>query len=261
MAKFSLKEKIMSSNKHKNNKPYTPKTSRATNQAKNNSKATTNKNTSSGNNAVSDKEILVNPPESKTSAIQKNIHEANQTSKASHETTVNINNSTAHKHTYPKMSKKQLWTWGISTVAITILVGVLAKILGGDMKHFEAHTLPPMTAPIWVFPIAWGILYPLIGIAGFLVFTSPNQTPQTRKWDIIWFSINLVLNMIWPLFFYRLDMLIVSTILCALVLISAAITCYRFYYRSLAGGILYTFYTLWLVYAFYLNLSICLINI
>ena len=160
-----------------------------------------------------------------------------------------------------QFSKKELWIWGLSTVAICIVCGLIAKLLGGNMKHFETHTLPPMTAPTWVFPIAWGILYPLIGIAGFMAFTSRPQTPQTRKWDIIWFAINLVLNIIWPLFFYRLDLLILSTIICGLVLISASIVCYRFYYRSLISGALYTIYTIWLLYAFYLNLSICLLNV
>ena len=165
-----------------------------------------------------------------------------------------------HKSVPEQMSVKEKWIWALCTIGACLLVALFAKLLGGDMKNFEAHTLPPLTAPIWVYPIAWGILYFLIGLSGFFVFTSPNQTKETRKWDIIWFAINLGLNMIWPLFFYRLDMLILSTILCALVVISAGIVCYRFYYRSLTGGILYSIYVAWLLYAFYLNLGITLLN-
>ena len=127
------------------------------------------------------------------------------------------------------LDKKQLWIWGICTIGIALLTGGLAALLGGDMKGFEAHTLPPLTPPTIVFPIVWGILYILIGVSAFIVFVSKTQTKQTLKWDMIWFGINLALNAIWPLLFYRLDLLIVSTILCGLIFITAIITCFRFY--------------------------------
>ncbi len=166
------------------------------------------------------------------------------------------------KHWYRHdLDKKQLWIWAICTIGIALLTGGLASLLGGNMDHFEAHTLPPLTPPTIVFPIVWGILYILIGVSAFIVFVSKTQTKQTLKWDMIWFGINLALNAIWPLLFYRLDLLIISTILCGLVFISAIITCFRFYYRNTVGGLLYTPYILWLLFAFYLNLGITLLNV
>ena len=161
-----------------------------------------------------------------------------------------------HKPSYPQ----NWWLWAIIIIGSTLLAGGLATLLGGQMFNFRDHVLPPAVVPKIVFPIAWAIIYVLIGVSGFLVFLSPNQTEQTRRGDIIWFCINLFFNIMWPLFFFRLDMLILSTIICGIVLVTAIITNYRFYYRNLAGGILYSIYTLWLMYAFYLNLGICLLN-
>ena len=152
------------------------------------------------------------------------------------------------------------WLWAIIIIGGVLLAGGLATLLGGQMFNFRAHTLPQGVVPKIVFPIAWAAIYIMLGVSAFLAFLSPNQNAQTRRGDIIWFSINLFFNIMWPLFFFRLDLLIISTIICGIVLVTSIITNYRFYYRNLAAGILYSIYTLWLMYAFYLNLGICLLN-
>lgn len=152
------------------------------------------------------------------------------------------------------------WLWAIIIIGGVLLAGGLATLLGGQMFNFRAHTLPQGVVPKIVFPIAWAAIYIMLGVSAFLAFLSPNQNAQTRRGDIIWFSINLFFNIMWPLLFFRLDLLIISTIICGIVLVTSIITNYRFYYRNLAAGILYSIYTLWLMYAFYLNLGICLLN-
>lgn len=152
------------------------------------------------------------------------------------------------------------WLWAIIIIGGVLLAGGLATLLGGQMFNFRAHTLPQGVVPKIVFSIAWAAIYIMLGVSAFLAFLSPNQNAQTRRGDIIWFSINLFFNIMWPLFFFRLDLLIISTIICGIVLVTSIITNYRFYYRNLAAGILYSIYTLWLMYAFYLNLGICLLN-
>ncbi|MBQ7452659.1 MAG: tryptophan-rich sensory protein [Clostridia bacterium] len=164
--------------------------------------------------------------------------------------------STRRNHLYPE----KWWLWLIVSILGTLAVGGIARLLGGNMDHFNAHILPPGVVPRWVFGLAWPILYTMLGISAFLVFFKKTQDSRTLRADIIWFSINLFLNMIWPLLFYRFDLLIISCILIGLIVITAIITNYRFYYRNLAAGILYSIYTIWLCYALYLNLAIALLN-
>ena len=167
---------------------------------------------------------------------------------------------TKQRHITKRNMPTDTWLWAIIIIGGVLLAGGLATLLGGQMFNFRAHTLPQGVVPKIVFPIAWAAIYIMLGVSAFLAFLSPNQNAQTRRGDIIWFSINLFFNIMWPLFFFRLDLLIISTIICGIVLVTSIITNYRFYYRNLAAGILYSIYTLWLMYAFYLNLGICLLN-
>ena len=167
---------------------------------------------------------------------------------------------TKQRHITKRNTPTDTWLWAIIIIGGVLLAGGLATFLGGQMFNFRAHTLPQGVVPKIVFPIAWAAIYIMLGVSAFLAFLSPNQNAQTRRGDIIWFSINLFFNIMWPLFFFRLDLLIISTVICGIVLVTSIITNYRFYYRNLAAGILYSIYTLWLMYAFYLNLGICLLN-
>lgn len=167
---------------------------------------------------------------------------------------------TKQRHITKRNTPTDTWLWAIIIIGGVLLAGGLATLLGGQMFNFRAHTLPQGVVPKIVFPIAWAAIYIMLGVSAFLAFLSPNQNAQTRRGDIIWFSINLFFNIMWPLFFFRLDLLIISTIICGIVLVTSIITNYRFYYRNLAAGILYSIYTLWIMYAFYLNLGICLLN-
>ena len=40
------------------------------------------------------------------------------------------------------------------------------------MKAFESLNQPPLSPPGWLFPIVWTVLFILMGIASYLVYTS-----------------------------------------------------------------------------------------
>lgn len=260
---------------------YKPKSAKATSSNAKSGKVVNSKTTTNGNTKVVKAEVEKNGENIKQKIVTtKNVEDSPITNSSKFEDNTNKtekshfdSNSKNQTHDFTATSSKtqtthlhkpsypeNWWLWAIIIIGSCLLAGGLATLLGGQMFNFRDHVLPAGVVPKIVFPIAWSLIYVLIGVSAFLVFLSPNQTEQTRRGDIIWFCINLFLNILWPLFFFRLDLLILSTILCALVVITAIITCYRFYYRNLAGGICYTIYTLWLMYAFYLNLAICLLN-
>ncbi len=57
----------------------------------------------------------------------------------------------------------------------------------------------PLNPPQWVFPIAWTILYILIGISFFMYI---KTTGWTYSKGLVYFIIQMVLNLIWsPIFF------------------------------------------------------------
>lgn len=53
------------------------------------------------------------------------------------------------------------------------LVGVLSALLTGDFSgFFDKNLQSPLMPPAWVFSVVWVILYALMGISAYLVYSS-----------------------------------------------------------------------------------------
>ena len=152
------------------------------------------------------------------------------------------------------------WIDALLFIGGTILLGGLASLLGGDMGHFEGYDMPPATAPKIVFPIAWAIIYIAIGVSTFLMWRDKEIKEDGRKLNLIFYFIHMFFNVLWPLFFYRLNLPIIAVIWLGLVIASACIVMYRYFICNIPAGIIFNIYTLWLIYALYLNLGLVLIN-
>lgn len=156
--------------------------------------------------------------------------------------------------------KHKWWIDALLFIGGTILIGLAAKLLGGEMGSFEGYDMPPATVPKWVFPIAWSIIYLAIGISTFLMWRDKEIKAKDRKLNLILYFTHMFFNILWPLFFFRLDLPIVAVIWLLFVVISALIVMYRYFKANLPAGIIFSIYALWLLYAMYLNLGLVLIN-
>ena len=152
------------------------------------------------------------------------------------------------------------WIDALLFIGGTIALGGLASLLGGKMFHFEDFTMPPGTVPKIVFPIAWAIIYVAIGVSTFLMWRDREIKEKNRKFNLILYFIHMFFNVLWPLLFFRLNLPIVSAIWLLLVVTSALVTMYRYFVANLPAGIIFTIYSIWLIYALYLNLGIVLLN-
>lgn len=146
----------------------------------------------------------------------------------------------------------------IILIGTTLIVGGLASLLGGRMQ--DGLTKPPAFPPDWLFPVMWSIFYVAIGVAAYLAYFSVKDKKK-RTCDLICYGIHLFFNMFWSLFYFRLNMLIFATIWLAFAVITAIIVTFRYYKANLASGIIFTAYTLWLLYAMYLALGITILNV
>ena len=64
-------------------------------------------------------------------------------------------------------------------IAIPLLVGFAASLLtGGGMEQFQMIKKPPLSPPVWLFPVVWTILYTLMGGASWLILSSQNAKEQ-----------------------------------------------------------------------------------
>ena len=62
------------------------------------------------------------------------------------------------------------WKNLITAIAIPLAVGgASALITKNGMKAFETVNQPPLTPPMWLFPVVWTLLFILMGIASYLI--------------------------------------------------------------------------------------------
>ena len=88
-------------------------------------------------------------------------------------------------------------------VAIPLLVGAVAGLLTrNSMQVFEGLQQPPFAPPGVLFPIVWTILYALMGIASYLIYTS-GKDPEEVSSALTVYGVQLVVNFLWPIVFFR----------------------------------------------------------
>lgn len=148
----------------------------------------------------------------------------------------------------------------LTAVAIPLLVGVASGFFAGNsMGSFEQFEKPIFSPPGYLFPIVWTILYILMGIASWLVYTSGKDTEEVNN-ALFVYGVQLVVNFFWSIFFFRLEWYLFSFFWLILLWVLILYTLVLFWKVSRPAGLLMIPYLLWVTYAGYLNLGIYLLN-
>ena len=145
-------------------------------------------------------------------------------------------------------------------ILIPLAVGALAGRLSREgMSLYQTMYKPLLSPPGWVFPAAWSLLYILMGIASCLVYCSEASRPRKKR-ALLLYGLQLAVNFVWPLLFFRFGLLWLSFfwLLLLIGLVWACMTLFR-YIQPRAGKLMLP-YLLWLFYAAYLNLGAALLN-
>jgi tryptophan-rich sensory protein len=145
-------------------------------------------------------------------------------------------------------------------VAIPLLVGAVAGLLTrNSMQVFEGLQQPPFAPPGVLFPIVWTILYALMGIASYLIYTS-GKDPEEVSSALAVYGVQLVVNFLWPIVFFRFGWYTFAFFWLILLWVLVIYTILLFYRISKPAAWLMVPYLVWLTYAAYLNLGIVLLN-
>ena len=148
----------------------------------------------------------------------------------------------------------------IVCIVIPLLIGGLAALLSGSgMEVFEMVNKPPLSPPAWVFPVAWTILYTLMGISSYLILV--EDVPQEQKEDAIRiYGLQLLVNFLWPTFFFNYQWYLFSFFWLVLLWLLVLLMIWKFKDISRVAALLNIPYLIWLTFAGYLNFSIWLLN-
>ena len=150
-------------------------------------------------------------------------------------------------------------------IAIPLGGGLLISLLTRDaMGQFNAIEKPALAPPDWLFPIAWTILYILMGVASYFIWheghLGKKKQKMLSKTALILYAAQLVFNFAWTIVFFNLGWywfafgwLVAMWVLEIAVLIFA---------RKLSRGAFWCLipYLIWTTFAGYRNLMIAILN-
>ena len=143
----------------------------------------------------------------------------------------------------------------IICIVITFLIGNLFAIFIDTSSYNGLNKI--INVPGYIFPIVWSMLYLIMGITLFLILKSNNELKYQA---IRIYFIQLLVNSLWTLFFFKFNLYLFSYIWIILLIILVIIMIIKFYKIKIITGILNIFYLLWLIFASILNLGIVLLN-
>ena len=115
---------------------------------------------------------------------------------------------------------------------------------------------PTLSPPGIVFPIAWTIIYLLIGISYTMLKEKGEVAKETKQ---LYYS-QLVFNYLWTFIFFVFKLRLLSVLWIIILDVLVIVVTYQFYKQNKLSGILLIPYVLWLIFATYLNISIYFLN-
>ncbi len=139
----------------------------------------------------------------------------------------------------------------------TLLLGFAVSIFVGNTDMYKELIKPPFSPPGFLFPIAWTILYILMGVSAGIVAESNDLD---KAYAIKLYILQLLLNVLWPVLFFGLQASRFALFWLVLLIIVAIMTIKTFSTISRKAAVLFFPYIVWLFYAFYLNFGIVVLN-
>lgn len=140
-------------------------------------------------------------------------------------------------------------------VFFPLLIGGLVGFIIKDFINYQEIIKPFLAPPKFIFPIAWSIIYFLMGISYALL--NKNIVDKTNK--IIYYG-QLLVNAFWSIIFFIFHNYGLSFIWIILLDILVSLMIWRFYKTNKVSAYLNLGYLIWILFATYLTGAIWLLN-
>lgn len=151
--------------------------------------------------------------------------------------------------------------YALFTVPLVLLLGIVSGRLSGSgygNPWFAALVKPAAMPPGWLFPLAWTLLYVLLGLALALILHARGA--RGRPLAVGLFVVQLLLNYAWSPLFFALHEVRAALILLVAMLVTAAAATMLFARIRKAAALLMLPYLAWLLFALWLNFQIMTLN-
>ncbi len=144
----------------------------------------------------------------------------------------------------------------IISILIPILVGTLSSLFSGNMSS-SMFNQPSFSPPSFLFPIVWTILYILMGISSYIIYSSDSQNKGKA---IKTYAIQLFFNFFWSIIFFGFSQYLLAFVWLIILIIFIIIMIGQFYTIKPLAAYLQIPYLLWCLFAAYLNFTIYRLN-
>lgn len=165
----------------------------------------------------------------------------------------------------------KVWRMMIA-IGVPMAVGIVSALLTmSAADKYSGYAQPPLAPPGWLFPVAWTVLYILMGVASYFIAAAIRDNRGKKGAEnvkraklgraaLVIYSVQLVFNFVWSILFFNLGLywvafgwLIVMWLM-ILVLVIMSFRLYRAAFWCLIP------YLIWVTFAAYLNCGVALLN-
>lgn len=151
----------------------------------------------------------------------------------------------------------------IKSIFLLFLPVVLGSLIGLLISNYiDYNTLikPPLAPPKILFPIAWTIIYLLMGISYYLYKKDINEETETTKKITIVYYLQLFINLLWSIIFFILKNRLLASLWIIILDLLVIYLIYLFFKEKKISAYLNIPYLLWILFATYLTIGIYLLN-
>lgn len=145
----------------------------------------------------------------------------------------------------------------IISILIPLAVGVISSLLSGNASTYAALNKPALSPPSYIFPIVWTILYILMGISSYIIYSSndPAKSKALRT-----YGLQLFFNFFWSIIFFGLSQYLLAFLWLIVLIFLIIVMIKQFYAISPIAAYLQIPYLVWCIFAAYLNWTVFIMN-
>lgn len=142
-------------------------------------------------------------------------------------------------------------------ILIPLAVGSISALLSGSTLVYSELNKPMLSPPSFIFPIVWTILYILMGVSSYIIYSSnsPNKSKALKT-----YGIQLLFNFCWSIIFFEFSQYLLAFIWLVILILLTGVMIKQFYSISPFTAYLQIPYLVWCLFAAYLNFSIFIMN-
>jgi len=146
----------------------------------------------------------------------------------------------------------------IIAILVPLAIGMISGLITKNSVNTYSQLIKPsLSPPAIIFPIVWTILYILMGISSYLIYSSNSQL---RAKALTIYVVQLIFNFFWSILFFGLNMYLFAFIWLIVLILLIIWMIIIFYRISPTAAYLQIPYLLWCLFAAYLNFMVYYLN-